>query len=49
MLYNRISEILATKGIRHIWLAEQLGKSFRTVNIYVTNTVPGIIKIAEIL
>ena len=26
MLYNRIREILATKGIRHIWLAEQLEK-----------------------
>lgn len=53
MQYNRIKEVLAAKGIKQIWLAEQLGKSFRTVNTYVTNTVqpsiPVLYKIAEIL
>lgn len=53
MQYNRIKEVLAAKGIKQVWLAEQLGKSFRTVNTYVTNTVqppiPVLYKIAEIL
>lgn len=39
MQYNRIKEVLTAKGIKQVWLAEQLGKSFRTVNTYVTNTV----------
>ncbi|MDO4158884.1 MAG: helix-turn-helix transcriptional regulator [Prevotellaceae bacterium] len=53
MQYNRIKEILSAKGIKQVWLAEQLGKSFRTVNTYVTNTVqppiPVLYRIAEIL
>lgn len=34
---NRIKEVLETKGIKQVWLAEQLGKSFNTVNGYVQN------------
>ena len=53
MQYNRIREVLVAKGIKQVWLAEQLGKGFRTVNTYVTNTVqppiPVLYKIAEIL
>ena len=34
---NRIKEVLEIKGIKQIWLAEKLGKSFNTVNSYVQN------------
>ena len=34
---NRIKVILEEKGIKQVWLAEQLGKSFNTVNGYVQN------------
>lgn len=34
---NRIKEVLEAKGIKQIWLAEQLGKSFNMVNSYVQN------------
>ena len=34
---NRIKEVLQEKGIKQIWLAEKLGKSFNTVNSYVQN------------
>ncbi len=34
---NRIKEVLDEKGIKQIWLAEKLGKSFNTVNSYVKN------------
>ncbi|MBO6880833.1 helix-turn-helix transcriptional regulator [Winogradskyella sp.] len=34
---NRIKEVLEEKGIKQVWLAEQLGKSFNTVNGYVQN------------
>ena len=34
---NRIKEILEEKGIKQIWLAEQLGKSYNMVNGYVQN------------
>lgn len=34
---NRIKEILKEKGIKQIWLAERLGKSFNSVNSYVQN------------
>ena len=50
---NRLKVVLAEKKRTNKWLAEQLGKSFRTVNTYVTNTVqppiPVLYKIAEIL
>jgi len=32
---NRIKEVLDRKGIKQIWLAEQLGKSYNMVNSYV--------------
>lgn len=34
---NRIKEVLEEKGIKQIWLAERLGKSFNSVNGYVQN------------
>lgn len=34
---NRIKEVLEAKGIKQIWLAEQLGKSYNMVNGYVQN------------
>ena len=50
---NRIKEILEEKGIKQVWLAEKLGKSFNTINGYVQNrTQPSLevlYEIAEIL
>lgn len=34
---NRIKEVLEEKGIKQIWLAEKLGKSFSMVNAYACN------------
>jgi len=34
---NRIKVVLEEKGIKQVWLAERLGKSFNTVNGYVQN------------
>lgn len=34
---NRIKEILEEKGIKQIWLADKLGKSYNMVNGYVQN------------
>ena len=34
---NRIKQILEEKGIKQVWLADKLGKSFNTVNGYVQN------------
>jgi transcriptional regulator with XRE-family HTH domain len=34
---NLIKEILEKKGIKQIWLAEKLGKSYNMVNGYVQN------------
>jgi len=36
-MMNRIKYVLEEKGIKQIWLAEKLGKSFNTVNSYVQN------------
>ena len=36
---NRIKELLDNKGISQTWLAKKLGKSFRTVNMYCSNTI----------
>ena len=36
-IMNRIKEVLEEKGIKQIWLAERLNKSFNTVNSYVQN------------
>lgn len=50
---NRIKEILKEKGIKQIWLAEQLSKSYNMVNSYVQNrrqpSLECLYKIAEIL
>lgn len=50
---NRIKEVLEEKGIKQIWLAERLGKSFNTVNSYVHNRqqprLETLLRISEIL
>ena len=50
---NRIKEVLEEKGIKQIWLAERLGKSYNMVNSYVQNrrqpSVECLYEIAEIL
>jgi len=50
---NRIKEVLERKGIKQIWLAEQLGKSYNMVNSYVQNrsqpSIEDLYKIADIL
>ncbi|GGH04055.1 hypothetical protein GCM10011416_23970 [Polaribacter pacificus] len=50
---NRIKEVLEEKGIKQIWLAEQLGKSYNMVNSYVQNrrqpSIECLYEIAEIL
>jgi putative transcriptional regulator len=50
---NRIKEVLEEKGIKQIWLAEKLGKSYNMVNAYVQNRqqprLEIFMKIAEIL
>ena len=34
---NRIKEVLKEKGIKQIWLADKLGKSYNMVNGYAQN------------
>ena len=34
---NRIKEVLKQKGIKQIWLADKLGKSYNMVNGYEQN------------
>ena len=50
---NRIKEVLKEKGIKQIWLAEKLGKSYNMVNSYVQNrrqpSIECLYEIAEIL
>jgi len=50
---NRIKEVLQEKGIKQIWLAEKLGKSYNIVNGYVQNRqqprLEVLMAIAEIL
>ena len=50
---NRIKEVLDERGIKQIWLAEKLGKSFKIVNAYACNRqqppLDTLYKIAEIL
>ncbi|WP_149304180.1 helix-turn-helix domain-containing protein [Pareuzebyella sediminis] len=50
---NRIKEVLDRKGIKQIWLAEQLGKSYNMVHSYARNkrqpSIDNLYKIAEIL
>lgn len=50
---NRIKEVLEQKGIKQIWLAEQLGKSYNMVHSYAQNkrqpSIEVLYRIAEIL
>lgn len=50
---NRIKEVLEEKGIKQIWLSEQLGKSYNMVNSYIQNRkqprLEVLFEIAEIL
>nr|WP_299032699.1 helix-turn-helix transcriptional regulator [uncultured Tenacibaculum sp.] len=50
---NRIKEVLEEKGIKQVWLADKLGKSFNTINGYVQNrnqpSLEALYQIAEIL
>ncbi|WP_103725912.1 helix-turn-helix domain-containing protein [Flavobacterium croceum] len=50
---NRIKEVLKEKGIKQVWLAEKLGKSYNMVNGYVTNkrqpSIELLYKIAKLL
>lgn len=50
---NRIKEVLEKKGIKQIWLADQLGKSYNMVNSYAKNrrqpSLEDLYRIAEIL
>jgi len=50
---NRIKAVLADKGIKQKWLAEQMGKSYNMVNSYVQNrrqpSLEDLYRIAEIL
>lgn len=50
---NRIKEILEEKGIKQVWLADRLGKSYNIVNGYVQNrrqpSLEDLNRIAEIL
>ncbi|MDF0706950.1 helix-turn-helix domain-containing protein [Flagellimonas okinawensis] len=50
---NRIKAILDQKGIKQIWLAEQLGKSYNMVHSYAQNkrqpSIDDLYRIADIL
>ena len=50
---NRIKEVLEKKGIKQIWLAEQLEKSYNMVNSYAQNrrqpSLENLYRIANIL
>lgn len=50
---NKIKVVLDKRGIKQVWLAEQLGKSFNVINSYVHNrrqpSLETLYKIASIL
>ena len=50
---NRIKEVLKEKGVKQIWLADKLGKSYNMVNGYVQNrkqpSIECLYEIAQIL
>lgn len=50
---NRIKAVLAEKGIKQKWLAQQMGKSYNMVNSYAQNrrqpSLEDLYRIAEIL
>lgn len=43
--YNRIKEVMTSKGIKQTWLAEQIGVTFRQFNAYANNHVQPSIEI----
>jgi putative transcriptional regulator len=48
-MMNRIKEVLVLKGIKQVWLADKLGKSYNVVNGYVQNrTQPSVEVLYEI-
>lgn len=53
MKMNRIKETLQGKGLTQVWLAKQLGKSFKIVNAYACNrkqpSLETLFRIAELL
>jgi repressor LexA len=53
MHLNRIKEVLEEKGVKQIWLAKKLDKSFAMVNAYAQNrrqpSLEMIYRIADIL
>lgn len=50
---NKIKSILESKGIKQVWLAQQLGKSYNMINSYAQNrrqpSLEDLFKIADIL
>lgn len=50
---NRIKEVLKNKGISQTWLADQMDKSYTTINEYARNkrqpSLEDLYKVAEIL
>lgn len=50
---NRLKEVLKNKGISQTWLAEQMDKSYTTINEYARNkrqpSLEDLYKLAEIL
>lgn len=50
---NRIKKVLEEKGIKQVWLAEQLGKSYNMVNSYAQNrrqpSIEDLYRIAKLL
>jgi len=50
---NRIKEVLESKGLTQIWLAQKMGKSYNMVNSYAKNrrqpSIETLFTIAEIL
>lgn len=50
---NLIKEALQEKGLTQVWLAEQLGKSFKMVNAYACNrkqpSLETLFRIADLL
>lgn len=50
---NRIKVVLEDKGIKQVWLAKKLGKSYNMINSYAQNrrqpSIEDLYKIAELL
>ena len=50
---NRLKEVLKTRGISQTWLADQMDKSYTTINEYARNkrqpSLEDLYKIADIL